>query len=176
MRYATTRDRRRLRTSALLGTAMLMSGCPLAAAASPAAHLAAARGTIGPYAVPALRQPLTTNAKSTVAHDTETEALVAHSGRLFAATGQWEYPGPSAFGQVLVKKSKTSPWTVFEQTQSLRVQALDSFSIPSDQGARARSFPPGHPSHRRWAIEDPVVARRRQVLLVRQFVRSPSGR
>ena len=139
MRYASTRVRQRLRTSALLGTAMLMSGCPLAAAASPAAHLAAARGTIGPYAVPALRQPLTTNAKSTVAHDTETEALVAHSGRLFAATGQWEYPGPSAFGQVLVKKSKTSPWTVFEQTQSLRVQALDSFPIPSDQG-----MGPGH--------------------------------
>ncbi len=63
----------------------------------------------------------------------------AHAGRLFAATGQWEYPGPSASGQVLVKKSKTSPWTVFEQTQSLRVQALDSFSIPSDQG-----LGPGH--------------------------------
>jgi hypothetical protein len=139
MRYATTRNRRRLHTSALLGMAMLMSGCPLAAAASPATHQAAARGTIGPYAVPALRQPLTTNAKSTVAHDTETEALVAHSGHLFAATGQWGYPGPSAFGQVLVKKSKTSPWRVFEQTQSLRVQALDSFPIPSDQGVE-----PGH--------------------------------
>ena len=87
----------------------------------------------------AQRQQLTTNAKSSVAHDTETEALVAQSGRLFAATGQWEYPGPSAFGQVLVKNSKSSPWTVFEQTQSLRVQALDSFSIPSDQG-----LGPGH--------------------------------
>ena len=74
-----------------------------------------------------------------MAHDTETEALVAQSGRLFAATGQWEYPGPSAFGQVLVKKSKSSPWTVFEQTQSLRVQALDSFTIPGDQG-----LGPGH--------------------------------
>ncbi len=87
----------------------------------------------------AQRQPLTVNAKSVVAHDTETEALVAHSGRIFAATGQWEYPGPSAFGQVLVKKSKTAPWSVFEQTQSLRVQALDSFPIPSDQG-----LGPGH--------------------------------
>ena len=57
-----------------------------------------------------------------------------HSGRLFAATGQWEYPGARANGQVLVKKSKTSPWTIFEKTQSLRVQALDSFPIPSDQG------------------------------------------
>ncbi len=87
----------------------------------------------------AQRQALTTYAKSPVAHDTETEALVAHSGRIFAATGQWEYPGPSAFGQVLIKKSKTSPWSVFEQTQSLRVQALDSFPIPSDEG-----LGPGH--------------------------------
>ncbi len=90
--------------------------------------------SVGPYGVPAQRQPLTTDAKSPVAHDTETVALVAHSGRLFAATDQWEYPGPSAFGQVLVKKSRTSPWTIFQQTQSLRVQALDSFPIPGDQG------------------------------------------
>ena len=125
---------------------------------------------------PPQRQPLTTNAKSPVAHDTETEALVAHSGRLFAATDQWEYPGPSAFGQVLVKKSKTSPWTVFEQTQSLRVQALDSFPIPSDQGLGTGAFPPRHPGDRRRAVEDPVVARRRQVLLAREFLRSPGGR
>jgi hypothetical protein len=82
---------------------------------------------------------LTTYAKSPVAHDTETEALVAHAGRLYAATGQWEYPGPHAFGQVLVKRSRTGPWTIFEQTQSLRVQALDSFPIPSGQG-----LGPGH--------------------------------
>ena len=44
-----------------------------------------------------------------------------------------------SFGQVLIKKSKTSPWSVFEQTQSFRVQALDSFPIPSDQG-----LGPGH--------------------------------
>ncbi len=84
--------------------------------------------------MPALRQPLTTDSRSPVAHDTETEALVAHSGRLFAATGQWEYPGPSASGQVLVKDSSNGPWHVFEQTQSLRVEALDSFPIPDDQG------------------------------------------
>ena len=41
---------------------------------------------------------------------------------------------PSVSSQILVKNSTTSPWIVFEQTQSLRVQALDSFSIPSDQG------------------------------------------
>ncbi len=70
-----------------------------------------------------------------MAHDTETMALVAHAGRLFAATDQWEYPGPRAAGQVLVKNSAASPWRVFERTQSLRVQALGSFPIPSDQGA-----------------------------------------
>ena len=61
-------------------------------------------------------------------------ALASQSGRLFAAADQWEYSGPSAYGQILVKKSRTSPWTVFQKTQSLRVQALDSFAIPSDQG------------------------------------------
>ena len=120
--------------------------CPPAAWRSWGAWFSAAPATASTtsglgasYAVAAERQPLTTNAKSPVAHDTETEALVAHAGRLFAATGQWEYPGPFAFGQVLVKKSRTSPWTVFEQTHSLRVQALDSFPIPSDQG-----LGPGH--------------------------------
>jgi hypothetical protein len=117
-----------------------MAGVSLAGAAPASASGATAvGGPAGRYAVAAQRQPLTMKAGSAVAHDTETEALVAHSGRLFAATGQWEYPGPSAFGQVLIKKSKTAPWSVFEQTQSLRVQALDSFPIPSDQG-----LGPGH--------------------------------
>lgn len=62
-------------------------------------------------------------------------ALVAHAGRLFAATDQWEYPASGAAGQVLVKNSAASGWRVFEQTQSLRVQALGSLPIPSDQGA-----------------------------------------
>ena len=124
-----------------LGVSMVMIvGVPLAGAATATASEATvARGPSASFAVAAQRQALTTSAKSSVAHDTETEALVAQSGRLFAATGQWEYPGPSAFGQVLVKSSTSSPWTVFEQTQSLRVQALDSFSIPSVQG-----LGPGH--------------------------------
>jgi hypothetical protein len=126
-----------------LGIAVVVAVCvPLARGAETTAAASAAiiaRSPGASYTVAAQRQALTTNTKSPVLHDTETEALVAHSGRLFAATGQWEYPGPSAFGQVLVKKSKTSSWTVFEQTQSLRVQALDSFSIPSDQG-----LGPGH--------------------------------
>jgi hypothetical protein len=91
------------------------------------------------YAVPAVREQLTTDSRSPVVHDNEIMALAPHAGRLFAATDQWEYPGPSAFGQVLVKNSPTSSWKIFEQTQSTRVQALDSFPIPSDQG-----LGPGH--------------------------------
>ncbi|MGO9873802.1 MAG: hypothetical protein ACLPVY_08370 [Acidimicrobiia bacterium] len=86
------------------------------------------------YPVTAVRDPLTTDSASTVVHDNEVMALTPHAGRLFAATDQWEYPGPAAYGQVLVKNSATGPWTVFEQTQSTRVQALDSFPIPADQG------------------------------------------
>jgi hypothetical protein len=89
--------------------------------------------------VTAVREPLTTDPASPVAHDTELIGLASHAGRLFAATGQWEYPGRSATGQVLVKDSAGSPWTVFENTQSLRVQAIDSFPIPADQG-----LGPGH--------------------------------
>jgi hypothetical protein len=82
----------------------------------------------------AAREPLTADDRSPVAHDTEIDALTAHSGRLFAATDQWEYPGSLAYGQVLVKDSAGGPWRVFEQTQSVRVQAIDSFAIPGDQG------------------------------------------
>ncbi len=122
-----------------LGVAMTV--CVAVAWTAPATEGEAAttRGPGASYAVAAQRQPLTTNAKSPVAHDTETVALVAHAGRLFAATDQWQYPGPKAYGQVLVKNSKTGPWKVFEQTESLRVQALDSFPIPADQG-----LGPGH--------------------------------
>jgi hypothetical protein len=86
------------------------------------------------FAVLATRQELTTGPQSTVAHDNEIMALAVHSGLLFAATDQWEYPGQTAAGQVLVKDSADSPWRVFEQTQSLRVQVIDSFPIPDGQG------------------------------------------
>ena len=85
------------------------------------------------YTVPAVRQTLTTTGRSPVTHDNEVMAVATQAGRLFAATDQWEYPGPSAHGQVLVKNSANAPWKVFEQTQSLRVQVLDSFPIPHDQ-------------------------------------------
>ena len=83
--------------------------------------------------VPAVRERLARTSASPVVHDNEVMDLAAQSGRLFAATDQWEYPGPSAYGQVLVKRSRTSPWTVFERTRSLRVEALDSFPVPRDQ-------------------------------------------
>ena len=123
-------------TLCVAGMAMLV----LAASNAAATERGSARGTIGPYAVPAVRQPLTTNQQSPVAHDTETDALVEHDGRLFATTDQWEYPGRSPSGQILVKDSPQSPWKAFEPTQGLRVsEALDSFEIPSDQG-----LGPGH--------------------------------
>jgi hypothetical protein len=100
---------------------------------------AGASGTSDGYAVPAVREPLTSDSASPVVHDNEVMALAAHAGRLFAATDQWEYQGPSAYGQVLVKDSSSSPWRVFEQTQSSRVQALDSFPVPANQG-----LGPGH--------------------------------
>jgi hypothetical protein len=86
------------------------------------------------YSVPAVREQLTANSRSPVVHDNEVMALASQAGRLFAATDQWEYSGPGAYGQVLVKDSANAPWKVFEQTQSTRVQALDSFPIPADQG------------------------------------------
>ena len=141
---ATGRKRflRRTGPLALSAVVLFAAGCGASTPPSMAGTTKPAPTESGPsntFAVPAVRDQLATNTKSPVAHDTETEALVAHSGRLFAATGQWEYPGPSASSQILVKNSTSSPWTVFEQTQSLRVQALDSFSIPSDQG-----LGPGH--------------------------------
>jgi hypothetical protein len=102
------------------------------------ALIAGAGATAAPGAggsvIPAVRQPLTSDPRSSVVHDNEVMALATQDGWLFAATDQWEYSGPSAHGQVLVKRAARSPWAVFEQTQSLRVQALDSFRIPADQG------------------------------------------
>ncbi|MGO9885844.1 MAG: hypothetical protein ACLPV4_22850 [Solirubrobacteraceae bacterium] len=123
-----------------------VAGCPRVApvlfaalavftfASTAAAFSATAPNTSGRYAVPATREHLSTNAASPVVHDNEVMALAPHDGRLFAATDQWEYPGPDTYGQVLVKDSARAPWRVFEATQSLRVQALDSFAIPRDQG------------------------------------------
>ncbi len=129
---------RRSETTYVVGMALLVTAWPVAASAAPV--VAGASGTSAPYAVPASRQPLTTNSGSPVAHDTETDALVAHDGHLFATTDQWEYSGGPPAGQILVKDSPRGPWKVFEQTQGLRVsEALDSFAIPSDQG-----LGPGH--------------------------------
>ena len=117
------------------GRARTAAGAVAMIVAGALAASGSARSTSsGAIFVPAARERLTTSPHSPVAHDTETEALVVHAGRLFAATGQWEYAGPSAYGQVLVKDSAGGAWKVFERTQVLRVEALDSFAIPKDQG------------------------------------------
>jgi hypothetical protein len=116
---------------------VMLAGCAPVSASS--AGSSPAR-TQAEYAVPAVRQPLTTLPDSPVSHDTETDAIVAHGKRLFATTDQWTYSGRPAYGQILVKDSANAPWQVFEQTQGLRVEeGLASFTIPSDQG-----LGPGH--------------------------------
>jgi len=114
----------------VLGVASGCSSTPPSSGSSSAA----VNGGAYALAVAAQREAYTTDANSPVIHDTETNALVPQGNRLFAATDQWEYPGPHAYGQVLVKDKANGPWKVFEQTQGLRVQALDSFSVPSGQG------------------------------------------
>lgn len=115
-----------VRTLLILGAVLVWAGL--------ASAISVSSGAVGRYAVAAVRQRLTTDPHSPVVHDNEVMALTAHSGRLFAATDQWEYPGRSAFGQILAKNSIRSSWRVFERTRSLRVQALDSFPIPTGQG------------------------------------------
>ena len=86
------------------------------------------------YSTSAILEPYSTNPNSPVIHDTETDALVDHDGRIFASTDQWEYSNPTPAGQILVKESARVPWKVFEQTQGLRVQdTMASFAVPQDQ-------------------------------------------
>jgi hypothetical protein len=122
---------------AVVITLTAAGGC----AGDDAATNSTTRTTIAPPADPsevrAVRQPLTTDPMSAVAHDTEVMALTAHAGRLFAATDQWMYGGTAPAGQILVKDDARSAWRVFEPTASYRVQALDSFAIPADQGLGA---------------------------------------
>lgn len=125
---------------ALLVVCVAAAGCSSTPTSSGSSG-SAPKGPAYALGVAAQREAYTTDAKSPVIHDTETNALVPQGNRLFAATDQWEYPGPDAYGQVLVKDKANGPWRVFEQTQGLRVQALDSFSIPGDQGlGRGRSL------------------------------------
>jgi hypothetical protein len=138
-RRRATRCHKRLALSTLL-VGGVVAGCSSGpvSAGSRGPSSTSASGSLG---VVAEREAYTTDPSSPVIHDTETNALVPQGHRLFAATDQWEYPGPNAYGQVLVKDQANGPWRVFEQTQGLRVQALDSFLIPADQGlGRGRSL------------------------------------
>src|SRR5260370_38823713 len=85
-----------LRLGVVIVAALAVTSCSGAGATRPGRS--AAPGASGGYAVPAVREPLTTDSRSPVAHDNEVMALAAQSGRLFAATDQWQYPGPSAYG------------------------------------------------------------------------------
>ena len=124
---------RRNLCAGIVAVILVASSCSGGSASLPRKSTAPSSSNL--LAVPAVRDPLTTDPLSPVAHDTETDAIVAHSGRLFASTDQWEYPGPSPAGQILVKESSAGPWKVFEQTQALRVEeSLASFAIPDDQG------------------------------------------
>lgn len=118
--------------------ASVLAVVAMVVAGSSGAGATAARSSSAPsssYAVPAARQPLTTDPQSPVAHDTETDVLVSQGTRLFASTDQWEYPGSPATGQILVKDSAHASWKVVEQTQGLRVEdSMASFTIPADQG------------------------------------------
>lgn len=105
-----------------------------AASAGGAAPAATGRVPSPRYAVAASRDRLTGRPGSPVAHDNEVMALAAQDGRLFAATDQWEYPGTSPHGQILVKDAAGGPWRIFERTASTRVQALAAFRIPAGQG------------------------------------------
>ena len=127
---------------ALTAVLLLATGCGASSSPSTARTTRSGQTEGEPsstVAVPAVRDQLTTSSRSPVAHDNEIMALAPQSVRLFAATDQWEYSGPSAYGQILVKNSPNATWKIFEQTQSTRVQALDSFPIPGDQG-----LGPGH--------------------------------
>jgi hypothetical protein len=114
-----------------LGSALVVAGCAQHESVSSTTRPTTPGRT---FTITATRDALTTDATSPVIHDNEVMALAPHGERLFAATDQWEYPGRSPHGQVLVKNSRHAPWRVFEDTQSLRVQAIDSFPIPRDQG------------------------------------------
>ena len=117
--------------AAVIGLGVLIAASSCSATTPPAPAV--------PVAVPAVREVLTTDRTSPVVHDNEVMALADHAGRLFAATDQWEYQGSEAYGQILVKDTAGGPWRIFEQTRSIRVQALVSFPIPADQG-----LGPGH--------------------------------
>ena len=147
-------------TVCIMGIILVLTW-PTVASAAPVADGTSASGTIGAYAVPAVRQQLSTNAESPVIHDTETDALVAHDGRLFATTDQWEYSSPSPAGQILVKDSAAQPVEgVRADPGPSRVRGVGLLSDPERPGPGARAFLVDHPRGDRWALGDPVAPRR----------------
>src|SRR5581483_9172575 len=70
-------------------------------------------------------------------------------------------------GQVLVKDGPRAPWQVFETTQSLRVQVIDSFPVPADQG-----LGPGHS----LLVTQAIVDGRSEIQWLLDGARAFSGR
>ena len=96
----------------------------------------------GAYAVPAAREQLTTNPRSR----SPTTPRPWRSSPTRGVCSRRRTSGSTRVVGVrsgLRQDSRSGPWTVFEQTQSLRVQALDSFRFPltrvSDPGIRCWS-------------------------------------
>jgi hypothetical protein len=65
-----------------------------------------------------------------MAATTEVATLVAHAGSLWATTSQWMAPEPVG-GALLRRRSADDPWQVVEQTDQLRVMALQRFTVPA---------------------------------------------
>ena len=168
--------RQRAVASALVVTVALVVGTSTAATATVTASGATPRRShCSPVRRGGTARALTTDASSAVAHDTETEALVAQSGR---SRGDGPMGVPRPFGV------RTGPGQEVEDRSvvALRADAVSSgpgaglLPGPSDQGLGSGPLPPRDSGHRRRALQDPVVARRCQLVFPSQFVCSPGRR
>jgi hypothetical protein len=65
-----------------------------------------------------------------MAATTEVTTLVAHAGSLWATTSQWMAPEPVG-GALVRRRGPDDPWQVVEQTDQLRVMALQRFTVPA---------------------------------------------
>lgn len=65
-----------------------------------------------------------------MAATSEVTTLVAHAGSLWSTTSQWMAPEPVG-GALLRRRGADDPWQVVEQTDQLRVMALQRFTVPA---------------------------------------------
>jgi len=83
------------------------------------------------YLVPATLETFVQDGTDIPSNNTEIMHLTTHRGRLYAATGQWMAEQIDG-AQVLVKETADAPWRVFERFAVVRVDAMESFTIPAD--------------------------------------------